>query len=110
VTDAITILSARFNNAEHTGAEVVTVERAAVMVSERDRPVLWAQLMAWKDAGNTIAPFQAPPPETIDALYDRLILAERLLKAVVLCINDGTLVTGANRTPAQLKTIIKARL
>lgn len=47
---------------------------------------------------------------TIDEIYDATILQQRVLKAVVLAINDGTLTVGGNRTPAQLKAIIKAKM
>ena len=38
------------------------------------------------------------------------ILANRALKAYILCINDGSIVPGSNMTGAQLKAAIKAKL
>ena len=61
-------------------------------------------------AAAVIASFDPNAPQTIDELYDDLLTQGRLLKAVVLAINDGTLTVGGNRSPAQLKAIIKAKL
>jgi len=51
--------------------------------------------------------------QEIDAEKDELaqiILNEPGLKAYALCINDGTIVPGANMTAAQLKAAVKAKL
>jgi len=48
--------------------------------------------------------------ETDDEHYDKNITANPLLKAIVLSINDGTLITGANKTNAQLKAIIRTNM
>lgn len=62
--------------------------------------------------GVLMAPPPPPPPvpPTIDEIYDATILQQRVLKAIVLALNDGTLPIGQNLTAAQLKTIIKARM
>lgn len=51
-----------------------------------------------------------PPKSTMAEIYDLALQTEPLLRAVVLSINDGTLVPGANATGATLKTIIKAKM
>ncbi len=65
----------------------------------------FAALMAVQDAADVVA--HTPTP---DQYYDRHITTERLLRAVVLALNDGSLVPGSNKTGAQLKAIIKAKL
>jgi hypothetical protein len=57
---------------------------------------------------STVATLSVTP--TLDEIYDQQILDSRLLRAVVLAINDGTLLVGGNKTPAQLKAIIKAKM
>lgn len=41
-----TIRSARYVNAESTAIVIYTVESAAVLISEKDTPDLWAQMLA----------------------------------------------------------------
>jgi hypothetical protein len=65
----------------------------------------------WLASGRTPLPADPDPPEpTVDEIYDQLLQNQRLLKAVVLAINDGSLTVGGNRTPTQLKAIIKAKM
>lgn len=52
----------------------------------------------------------APPPPTLDELYDQAIQNERMLKAVILALNDGSFPIGTNKTGAQLKAIVKAKM
>jgi len=101
------ILAAWYNNRAHTKA-TVHAKGDVWILSAAAHPAKWAELLVWGQA-NTITPYQAPPVETPDEAAERF-QDEQLLKAVVLAINDGTLVQGANRTPAQLKAIIKAKL
>jgi len=56
-----TILSARYANPEHTAAEILTAESAAVMISEEDRPQAWAEFKVWEKA-NATAVFAVVPP------------------------------------------------
>lgn len=68
---------------------------------------------SWTYNGSTFVaptPVPPPPPPTQDELYDILMLQSRLLKAVVLVLNDGTLPIGTNKTPGQLKNIIKVKI
>lgn len=66
---------------------------------------------AWLAAGNTPdAAMAAAPPPTLDEVYDQALLNEKVLKALVLALNDGTLPVGTNKTGAQLKAIIKAKM
>ncbi len=55
MSDGYTIVSAQWGNEEKTSAVMQTKESGAVAVSERDRPVLWAKLMA---SGIPIAPMR----------------------------------------------------
>jgi len=49
-------------------------------------------------------------PLTNDEIYDLTVQNQKLLKAVVLSLNDGTFVPGANISNAALKTIILANM
>ena len=51
-----------------------------------------------------------PPPPTTDEIYDAVIQNQKVLKAIVLSLNDGTLVPGANVSNATLKAIVKANM
>ena len=53
---------------------------------------------------------QPVPVLTLDDIYDSTISANRVFKAIVLSINDGSLTVGGNKTAQQLKTIIKAKM
>ncbi len=68
-------------------------------------------LQKWLDDGNPLGPADPPiPPPTLDEIYDRTILQQRVLKALVLALNDGSIVPGANVAPATLKTAVKAKM
>ncbi len=56
------------------------------------------------------SPPPPPPPPTNDEIYDQVIKNQKVLKAVVLSINDGTLVPGANVSNAALKTTVRANM
>jgi len=64
------------------------------------------------DGDQFTAPTVEPEPEqpTTDELYDRGMRNNKIIKALVLCINDGSIVPGANATPAQLKAAIKGKM
>lgn len=55
MSDGYTILAARATN-DPEAIIIETAESGAVVVSQRDRPKLWAKLQAWIAAGGTIAP------------------------------------------------------
>ena len=68
-------------------------------------------LQEWVDAGNSIDAADPPsPPPTNDEIYDQVIQNQKVLKAVVLALNDGSFVPGANASGADLKTAIKAKM
>lgn len=54
---AYTILSARFANADHSAAIIMTREAAAVLISEVDTPDLWSAMLA----SGAPAAYEAPP-------------------------------------------------
>ncbi len=103
----MTIQSAKPNQDE-TGF-VVTLLSGGVQsvpndMSNRHR----VMLQAWLDEGNTLDPADPlPAPPTDEEVYDRVLKTNKVIKGLVKSINDGTLVTGANLTGPQLKTIIK---
>lgn len=51
-----------------------------------------------------------PPPPTADEIYDAVIARDRVFRAYVLAVNDGSIVPGANMSGADIKTAIKARM
>ena len=62
---------------------------------------------AARDAAEIVPP--APPPSKAE-IYDRDIQSGPLFKAVLLAINDGSIVPGANAAPADLKAAIVAKM
>ncbi len=60
--------------------------------------------------GVFIPPAPATLPPTKDEIYARSLRNSKVLKAVILSLNDGTLIPGANVSNAELKAIIKAKL
>ena len=71
----------------------------------------WMEYQDWLGQGNTPDPADPPPPlPSNDEIYDIAIKNQKVLKAVVLSINDGTLVPGANVSNAVLKATVKANM
>lgn len=54
--------------------------------------------------------FLNPDPLTNDELFDLILQGQKTLKAVVLCLNDGSFVPGTNYTNAQIKSIVTAKM
>lgn len=53
----------------------------------------------------------APDPgPTLGEIYNDVMKNQRVLKALALCLNDGTIIPGANVSGATLKTAIKAKM
>lgn len=75
-----------------------------------DAVMYWAESDGMEPSEADVRAILSPTPPTLDQIYDDLILAQRLLKAVVLALNDGSLPVGTNKTGAQLKAIIKAKM
>lgn len=63
---AYTILSAQYANEDSSSAVIETSEAAAVLVSERDTPDLWADMLAWGEPAS-FAPSPAPAAITFKA-------------------------------------------
>ncbi len=51
-----------------------------------------------------------PPPPSNDEIYDQVMKNQRVLKAFARCINDGSIVPGANVFNAALKVAVKAKM
>jgi hypothetical protein len=51
-----------------------------------------------------------PPPPTNEAIYDQVLLDQKAFGALLQCLNDGSIVPGANANPADLKAAIVARM
>ena len=64
----------------------------------------------WLKDGNPVDAYVAPPVPTDDEIYDSVIQNQQVLKALVLCINDGSIVPGADVSNTALKTAIKAKM
>jgi hypothetical protein len=60
--------------------------------------------------GIAVAPYVAPPPVTNDEIYDQVLQNQKVFKAYVLAVNDGSIVPGSNMTNAQLKAAVKAKM
>ena len=50
------------------------------------------------------------PGPTDDKIYDQVMQNQKVLKAFALCINDGSIVPGANVSNAALKAAVKAKM
>lgn len=55
-----TITSAAYANAENTAVLIQTTINGAVLVSQQDRPDLWADLQTWVAGGGVISAYVAP--------------------------------------------------
>lgn len=55
-------------------------------------------------------PLPPDPGPTLDEIYDRTLQSQQLLRALVLCLNDGSIVPGANVSNSDLKAAIKAKM
>lgn len=85
--DSYTIQDAAFANAAGDAATIATAEADAIAVSAADTPALWDKLLAWRDAGGTIAAYVAPTRNQVLArdvvagwTPDDLVLIEALAK------------------------------
>ena len=56
------------------------------------------------------AAYTPPMPLTSAEVYDQTMQNNKLLRALVLALNDGSLIPGANATGVQLKAVIKAKM
>lgn len=70
----------------------------------------WQQVQEWVNDGGVIGAYVVPPAPTNGEIYDSVIQNQKVLKALVLCLNDGSIVPGANVSNAALKTSIKAKM
>ena len=50
------------------------------------------------------------PGPTHDEIYDQVMKNQKVFKAFALCINDGSIVPGANVSNAALKAAVKAKM
>ncbi len=106
----MTIQSAKPNQ-DSTGFITTLTDGTEVHVPDDMSSRHRQMLQEWLDAGNTLDPMNPiPPPPTNDEIYDQVIQNQKVLKAVVLSINDGTLVPGADAAGGTLRSIIKANM
>lgn len=49
-------------------------------------------------------------PPLADRLIDSELSGGSILRALILAMNDGSFVPGSNRTPAQLRAILKSKM
>ncbi len=49
-------------------------------------------------------------PPTNDEIYDQVIQNQKVLKAYILAVNDGSIMPGSNMGNAQLKAAVKAHM
>ena len=50
------------------------------------------------------------PGPTNEEIYNQVMKNQKVLKAFVLCINDGSIIPGANMSNAALKTAIRDKM
>jgi len=62
------------------------------------------------NGGVPVAADPPPGPPTNDEIYDQVMQQQAVLKAFALCINDGSIVPGANVSGAALKAAVKAKM
>lgn len=70
-----TIISAAYANQEHTAAVLQTEEAGAVLISDRDTPDLWQQMLAWAltvEGGSEPVPTAYTPANPFPALKPAL--------------------------------------
>jgi hypothetical protein len=96
------IIEGQSGDAEHGTliANAVASGRNAADVEEK--AVSRAEYQALLDA--------ASPPPSADTVYDLALQNQPMVAALLVCINDGTIVPGANATPEALKDAVVARM
>ena len=106
----MTIQSAKPN--QDSTVFIVTLTNGTVLSVPDDLANRHRQLLQeWLDDGNTLdSADPLPSPPTNDEIYDHVIQKEKVLKAYVLAVNDGSIVPGSNMTNAQLKAAVKAKM
>lgn len=69
------------------------------------------KVLKWEADGGTIAPADPEPQApTVESIYDQVVQGNKVFKALVLSLNDGSFVVGGNRTDAQIRAIITAKM
>lgn len=67
--DAYTIQSAAYAEEGERSAVLATAEAGALAIDPESAPALWAKLLAWRDAGHSIAAFSAPPDPSLRRVH-----------------------------------------
>jgi maltose-binding protein MalE len=70
----------------------------------------WVEYLKWAKTNSPDSADPAPPAATVEEIYDRAIQNQKLLKALILALNDGSFIPNSGLTNAALKNIIKAKL
>jgi hypothetical protein len=102
-----TFKAARYANATTTAIIADTDEVGLVLLSDIDTPHEWQALI---DTGIAIQPYVPFALPTLDQIYDQTLQNQRLLKGLILALNDGSLPVGQNRTAPQVKAAIRAKM
>lgn len=74
---------------------------------------IWADLQVWlltNTPDPEVNPIVVNDNPTVDDVYDDLLLTNRIVKALIEALNDGTFVPGSNYTNQQIKNGLKNRL
>ncbi len=97
------LIESQSGTAEH-GALLANAVAAGFTEAEVEEKVAsQAEYLALLDAAQ-------PPAPTNEAIYDQVLSRERAFAALLQCLNDGSIVPGANATPAALKAAIVAKM
>lgn len=104
------IQSVFYSDKDNANVQVLLVngEKFSVPVTAENRH--WQKVQEWVTSGGMIDSYVAPTTPTNDEIYDGVIQNQQVLKALVRCINDGSIVPGANVSNAALKTAIKVKM
>ncbi len=103
------IISAKHNQ-DNTGFLVTLDDGTVLHVPDDLANDRRQKLQEWLDDGNILGAADPIVVPTNDEVYDAVIQNQKVFKAYVLAINDGSIVPGSNMTGPQLKSAVKAKM